>query len=140
MVFWTSDTGIDGEHPVELDELDLIVIDPHLAPGPDIDSADVADAVTDAQADIDAGLYAARWQRATRAEQRLLKAIAACAPHGGSAMMADLVAAAGKKKISQLSPQRAALIAKGLVYAPDRGELAFTVPGMATFAARQVIA
>jgi hypothetical protein len=25
---WTSDTGIDGENPVELDELDLIPIDP----------------------------------------------------------------------------------------------------------------
>ncbi len=28
MVFWTSDTGIDGESPVDLDELVLILIDP----------------------------------------------------------------------------------------------------------------
>lgn len=28
VVFWTSDTGIDGENPVEIDELDLIVISP----------------------------------------------------------------------------------------------------------------
>jgi len=28
MVCWTSDTGIDGENPVDLDELDLILIDP----------------------------------------------------------------------------------------------------------------
>ena len=28
MSFWTSDTGIDGQNPVELEELDLIVIDP----------------------------------------------------------------------------------------------------------------
>jgi hypothetical protein len=28
VAFWTSDTGIDGENPVELDELDLIRIDP----------------------------------------------------------------------------------------------------------------
>ena len=28
VVFWTSDTGIDGENPVELDELDLIPIEP----------------------------------------------------------------------------------------------------------------
>ena len=28
VVLWTSDTGIDGEHPVDLDELDLILIDP----------------------------------------------------------------------------------------------------------------
>jgi hypothetical protein len=27
VVFWTSDTGIDGENPVEIDELDLILID-----------------------------------------------------------------------------------------------------------------
>lgn len=27
VVFWTSDTGIDGENPVEVDELDLIAID-----------------------------------------------------------------------------------------------------------------
>ena len=28
VAFWTRDTGIDGENPVEIDELDLIVIDP----------------------------------------------------------------------------------------------------------------
>lgn len=28
VVFWTSETGIDGENPVEIEELDLIVIDP----------------------------------------------------------------------------------------------------------------
>ncbi len=28
IAFWTSDTGIDGENTVELDELDLILIDP----------------------------------------------------------------------------------------------------------------
>lgn len=27
-VFWTADTGIDGQTPVDLDELDLICIDP----------------------------------------------------------------------------------------------------------------
>lgn len=28
IAFWTSDLGIDGENAVELDELDLILIDP----------------------------------------------------------------------------------------------------------------
>ena len=28
VAFWTSDTGIDGVNPVEIDELDLISIDP----------------------------------------------------------------------------------------------------------------
>jgi len=28
LAFWTSDLGIDGENPVEFDELDLVLIDP----------------------------------------------------------------------------------------------------------------
>ena len=28
VAFWTSDTGIDGENPIEIDELDLTLIDP----------------------------------------------------------------------------------------------------------------
>ena len=28
IAFWTSDTGIDGENPIDLDELDLMPIDP----------------------------------------------------------------------------------------------------------------
>ncbi len=47
LAFWTSDTGIEGEHPVELDELDLIAIDP-LPPYVWFqDMADFADGITD---------------------------------------------------------------------------------------------
>ena len=28
VALWTSDRGIDGENPVEIDELDLVLIDP----------------------------------------------------------------------------------------------------------------
>ncbi len=28
VVFWTSDTGVDGQTPVDLDELDLVCSDP----------------------------------------------------------------------------------------------------------------
>ena len=28
IVFWTADTGIDGQTPVDLDELELVVLDP----------------------------------------------------------------------------------------------------------------
>lgn len=28
VVFWTSDAGVDGANPVEIDGLDLILIDP----------------------------------------------------------------------------------------------------------------
>lgn len=47
VAFWTSDTGIDGENPVELDELDLIPIDP-LPPHVWFqDMADFAEGVSD---------------------------------------------------------------------------------------------
>ncbi|MGC5225452.1 hypothetical protein ACPW96_23045 [Micromonospora sp. DT81.3] len=43
-----------------------------------------------------------------------------------------------RKNIATLGPTRANLIAKGLVYAPEYGVVAFTVPGMAAFIDRQV--
>jgi Uncharacterised protein family (UPF0158) len=47
LAFWTSDTGIDGENPVEIDELDLIAIDP-LPPSVWFqDMADFADGLSD---------------------------------------------------------------------------------------------
>jgi hypothetical protein len=30
IVYWTADTGIDGQTPVDLDELDLVCIDPRV--------------------------------------------------------------------------------------------------------------
>jgi hypothetical protein len=36
-----------------------------------------------------------------------------------------------------MGPTRANLIAKGLIYAPQHGAVAFTVPGMAAFIARE---
>ena len=47
MVLWTSDTGIDGENPVELDELDLIVIDPLPSYVWYQDMVDFADGISD---------------------------------------------------------------------------------------------
>ena len=47
IAFWTSDTGIDGENPVELDELDLIPIDPLPPYVWYQDMADFADGISD---------------------------------------------------------------------------------------------
>ena len=41
------------------------------------------------------------------------------------------------RRPSDVSVARDQLIKKGLLYAPDRGTIAFTVPGMAEFIARQ---
>ena len=47
VVFWTSDTGIDGENPVEFDELDLILIDPLPSYVWYQDMVDFADGISD---------------------------------------------------------------------------------------------
>src|SRR2546423_2534474 len=50
MSFWTSDTGIDGSNPVELDELDLLPIDPLPSYIWYTDMADFAEGISDAAA------------------------------------------------------------------------------------------
>ena len=47
VTFWTSDTGIDGENPVEIEELDLIPIDPIPSYVWYQDMADFAEGVSD---------------------------------------------------------------------------------------------
>jgi len=50
VAFWTSDTGIDGENPVEIDELDLIPIDPLPSYVWYQDMADFAEGISDGAA------------------------------------------------------------------------------------------
>ena len=50
VVFWTSDTGIDGQGPVDLDELDLICIDPLPSYIWYQDMAEFADQISDERA------------------------------------------------------------------------------------------
>ena len=47
IAFWTADTGIDGQTPVDLDELDLVCIDPLPSWVWYQDMADFAEAITD---------------------------------------------------------------------------------------------
>ncbi len=56
---------------------------------------------------------------------------------GEGPSQAGEVAARLGKKTNSLGPVRANLIAKGLVYAPEYGQIAFTVPGFADFIARE---
>lgn len=50
LTFWTSDTGIDGENPIDLDELDLLPIDPLPSRVWYSDMADFAQRVSDTAA------------------------------------------------------------------------------------------
>jgi hypothetical protein len=89
-----------------------------------------------ARSEVDEGLYRSRWERATPAQRELLRALSEVSDEA-PATMADLVSATGKRRVSDLSVARNELIKKGLVYAPERGLLAFTVPGMSDFVTRQ---
>jgi hypothetical protein len=97
---------------------------------------DVEVGLAEAQREVDDGLYRSRWERATPAQRDLLRTLAAL---GGDspATVADIVKAMGKARTSDISVSRNELIKKGLVYAPERGLLAFTVPGMHAFIDRQ---
>jgi hypothetical protein len=86
------------------------------------------------RAALDDGFFRSRWDRATRAEQQYLRALAL--DGRGSAQSSDVATRLGRTANS-LGPARAALIAKGLIYSPEHGVIAFTAPGMSEFISRQ---
>lgn len=83
---------------------------------------------------LDSGFYRSRWDRATPTERDYLRAMAADGDEGSSS---SEIARRLRRKPTSLGPVRAKLISKGIVYAPEHGRIAFTVPRMAAFIARQ---
>jgi hypothetical protein len=104
------------------------------ASGPAIALADARVGAARGRAALDDGFFRARWDRATKAEQRYLRAMAADGDAGSSS--GDVAARLGRS-VTSFGPARASLIAKGLIFAPEHGVVAFTVPGMANFIQRQ---
>ena len=103
------------------------------APGPGVISADDARVgVLLAQGDLRDSFYGPRWERATPAQKAYLTAMAAEGTDDGTAPSGRVAARVGKSH-RELSTSRDHLIRRGLVYAPARGLVAFTVPGMASF-------
>lgn len=106
------------------------------APGPGIGLDDVSVGIRVGREKLDAGFYRSRWNRATPAEREYMVAMA---PDGDAPSSSGEVARRlGRTSMQQVGPARAKLINKGLLYAPQRGLIAFTVPGMAGFVTRQV--
>jgi len=97
---------------------------------------DVEVGLAAARREVDDGLYRSRWERATPAKRDVLRALAGLGGEGPAAV-ADISRTMGKPRTSDISVARVELIRKGLVYAPERGLLAFTVPGMHDFIDRQ---
>jgi len=97
---------------------------------------DVELGLAHARREVDDGLYRSRWERATPAQRDFLGVLAGMGAEG-PATVAEIAKAMGKPRTSDISVARDELITKGLVYAPERGLLAFTVPGMHDFIDRQ---
>lgn len=105
----------------------------------DIDAFDVMleDArlgVTEGLRALDAGFFNARWERATPAEREFLRAMAR--DEGRPSRTGEIADRLGKVTTS-LGPARAQLIAKGIIYSPEHGMLAYTVPGMDDYVRRR---
>lgn len=80
------------------------------------------------------GFFPARWDRATPSERNYLRATAKDGEDGsGTSTVAERL----QVKPASLSPARQNLIEKGIIYMPERGRVAFTVPNMASFIQRQ---
>ncbi|KJQ55468.1 ATP-binding protein [Microbacterium sp. SA39] len=107
----------------------------NVASGPNIRAAEAQLGILQGYNQLDNGFFRARWDRATPAEQAYLRAMA---PDGDAGSSSGEVAGRMNKKPKSLGPTRANLISKGLVYAPEHGVVAFTVPGMADFIGRQI--
>lgn len=126
--------GIAAGYPYFLQAVGKHVWD--VSPGPTISVDDVTLGGEFARREVDEGLYRSRWERATGAQRALLHAMAELAGDA-PVSVADLVGPLHKNRVQDLSVARTELIRKGLLYAPERGLLAFTVPGMSTFIMEQ---
>ena len=99
-----------------------------------ITAADVHAAAPEAEAELAVGFFGARYDRATPAERDYMSAMADLgAEHGDAAVATADIARHLARKPQSLSPARDGLIKKGLVYAAERGSVAFTVPHFGKF-------
>jgi hypothetical protein len=96
-----------------------------VAPASPITAAHVRRATGQALAELDASFFRVRFDRLTPAERHYLRAMAELGP--GPHRSGDIAEKLGRK-VNSLGPTRSALIAKGMIYSPDHGDTAFTVP------------
>lgn len=92
---------------------------------------DVGLAVPRAYRELVDSFFRPRYDRATPTERRYLHAMADLGD--GDVSSTDVAVRLGYDQPSRVSPQRDGLLTKGLIYAPERGALAFTVPHMASY-------
>lgn len=96
-----------------------------------IDREDVALASFRAYQELVDSFFRPRYDRATPAERRYLHAMADL--NTEPVQSSDVALSLGFGIASQTSQQRDGLLSKGLIYAPERGQLSFTVPQMGQY-------
>jgi hypothetical protein len=90
-----------------------------------IDGDDARRATDEALADLDASFFRVRFDRLTPAEKTYMRGMADLGP--GPHRSGDVAERLGRK-VTNVAPTRNALIAKGMLYSPEHGDTAFTVP------------
>jgi hypothetical protein len=108
------------------------------APASPVRVDDVREAAAEAEAELAVGFFGARYERATPAERDYMRTMADLgadlgADAGVGAVTTAEVAATLGRRPQSLSPARDGLIKKGLVFATERGMVAFTVPHFGRF-------
>ena len=84
---------------------------------------------------LDKNFFRVRFDRLTPGEKNFLRAMAHLGP--GSHRTGDIAATLGTT-VSGISPVRAKLIRKGMIYSPAHGDMAFTVPLFDEFMVRAI--
>ncbi len=90
-----------------------------------IDHEDARRATEMAIAALDESFFRVRFDRLTPAEKKYLRAMAELGP--GPHRSGDIADCLGRK-VTSLGPTRNQLIAKGMIWSPNHGDTAFTVP------------
>lgn len=124
---------ITGGYPYFLQELGYAVWT--VAEGPVISREDVSTAVPSYEAKLDESFFRVRLDRATELQRAYLRAMAGLGPHP---QKASDVAEAMNRTSQNLAPTRAELINMGLLYTPEHGFAAFTVPHFDKFLLRAI--
>ena len=96
-----------------------------------ISREDVAIAAPRAYRELVDSFFRPRYDRATPAERLYLHAMADLGAE--PVQSGDVAHSLGHPNPSRASPKRESLLSKGLIYAPERGLLAFTVPQMGRY-------
>lgn len=125
--------AITGGYPYFVQELGYAVWT--VASGPRISLDDVRVAVPAYEAKLDASFFRVRLDRATELQRAYLRAMAEL---GADAQKASDVADVMGRTSMNLAPTRAELINMGLLYTPEHGYAAFTVPHFDRFLLRAI--